>query len=115
MTHKLPDIQKGIMYQKIEDGMSFRDAGRTFNLHHATVAKVYKEIKASQTVTRKKGSGRPKQWTIRMARRCTRLIMSNECQTAVQVKRLINAEHSKSFSVTTIKRILRSQGLNGEN
>lgn len=113
MTHKLSDIEKGILFERVRTGMSYREAGRQFGIGHKVAKRVYLAIRDAGTMQRQKGSGRPKKWTKRQARLCRRLIYAGTAQTAVQLKRCLAKDYQMVLSAATIRRILKSQGLNG--
>lgn len=113
MTHKLTGVQQGILFERVRTGTSFRAVAKQFNIDDHTAKRVYEQIRQNNIVRRKKGSGRKPKWSQRDARLCKRLIYCGEAETAVQLKRILAREYNKTLSVSTIKRILKSQGLNG--
>ena len=82
-------------------------------MHHATVKRIIQRYEDTGNVLRKQGGGRPKIWTQRTQRLIIRLIMTDECTTAVDVRRYLMANHNINLSLTTLRRILRDAGLNG--
>ena len=89
MTHKLTDIEKGVMVERIDNGITYREAARQYGIHHMTAARVYRQIKAAGMILRKEDSGAPKKWSYREARILQkRLIYSGQAMTAVDVKRI---------------------------
>lgn len=113
MTHKLSGIQQGILFERVRNGMSYRKAAAHFGVSPNTAKAVFLSIRDTGTVTRQRGSGRPKQWTKRESRLCKRLIYTGEAQTAVELKRILAKSYNKVLNVQCIRRILHSHGIKG--
>jgi transposase len=113
MTHKLTDIEKGRMVERIDNGMTYREAGREFGIDHKTTARLYRTVKSIGNIRRKVGSGPQRKWSERESRIAKKLIHTGKANTAVDVRRILEGDYKKKLSVETVRRILRSHGLNG--
>lgn len=88
-------------------GRSNRNIALEFNINQSTVGRIYQRFMKEKRVIRKSGSGRPRKFNDRQERSLIRFIKSNPQKTAVDAKQNASGNVNHSFSVWTVRRILR--------
>jgi hypothetical protein len=97
--------------QMISMGLSDRRIALELGVSHRCVAHYRSRHESTKGINDSPKSGRPKVITVRMRRRMRRMIIFQECDTAVQVRSSIIMGEGQAPSLSTIKRSLGEAGL----
>ena len=106
----IPEATCRTIIQQAKDGMSSRQIGSLHNIHHSTVNRIIKKQPEPIISPR---AGRPRIFSIRAERRLVRKVTSGVCPTAADAQRQLQTEEQLNVSVSTVKRVLRRNGLHG--
>lgn len=113
MSNKLSAYQIGLAIAQVNQGASFRQVGKEFGVDKNVISRLHSKVIITGNPNRKTYSPREKKWTANDARQMKRWIYNGECSTAVDIARERDKLNLPKLGLTTIKRILKSQGLNG--
>ena len=82
-----------------------------FKLSHTAVSRLFKKFKATASVERKAGSGRPRKSTERLDRAMVRIVKEDPKKTAVDLMKYVREHLGLDIGVHTIRRRLNSAEL----
>jgi len=107
---RLTDEVRRNVVDRAKEGLSSRAIAQLYNIHRSTVSRI---IKNTDDVIPPQRPGRPRQVSVRDERRILRSITSGVTPTVAQAVQHFKSEGSYQLSVSSIKRILRRNGLHG--
>src|SRR5215470_4017470 len=105
---RLTDEVRRNVVDRAKEGLSSRAIAQLYNIHRSTVSRI---IKNTDDVIPPQRPGRPRQVSVRDGRRILRSITSGVTPTVTQAVQHFKSEGSYQLSVSSIKRILRRNGL----
>ncbi|GBM46121.1 Sodium-dependent phosphate transporter 1-A [Araneus ventricosus] len=105
-------IRKFIIFHH-SSGNSVRNIAKLVHLSHSTVQHVIKRFKEENRIENKVRKGRPAKLTERDQRFVIRKFVNVMCVSALKVSAEFNENFSAPISPETVRRVLRSVGLNG--
>ncbi|GBN07888.1 hypothetical protein AVEN_61987-1 [Araneus ventricosus] len=107
-------IRKIIIFHH-SSGKSVRNIAKLVNLSHSTVYYVIKRFKEENRIEDKVRKCRPTKLTKRDQRFIFRKFVKNPRLSALKVSAEFNEKFSTSISPETVRRVLRTAGLNGRS
>ena len=107
---RLSPSQKVKIVTLVDMGLSRREVARREGISASTVSRLCTKAKPQSSHRLSAKLGRPCLLDDRHKRRISRLVTSGQCQTAIDIVRVLRAEEDMKISVSTVRRALSSIG-----
>lgn len=104
-------FNKGRAVEMLKSGRSIRHVAKCFKVSVGAVHKWKKTYNMIGNVERKRGSGRKCNLSPRIKRRIVRWLVTEKCETATDIKRLLQNEENIVVSRQTVSRALKTMGM----
>jgi len=112
-TKELSSDIKNSMVRMSTNGHSVRKIAQTLTLSPSTVGYVLKKWKSTGDTANKPRKGRPRKITATVARALVREVKKEPRTTCTSLKKQLQQTADLNVSAETVRRVLRSSGLNG--
>ena len=105
--------QRKIVLQLHLEGKTYREIGDIVKMKPNTVGDIVRRFRNEGRIASIKQKGQPKKLTEREDAQIVRKIKTNPRRSAPELTAELFAEHGKTVSAQTIRRIIKKQGYNG--